>query len=229
MIPSDSIRAAAAAASNARHDHDGAADHHGGEHRDPADVGEQPERAQCHAIAAVAQHECQLQRPVEAAAVAVDDALGETRGAGAVDDVADILRADHRLRRRRRLRDAPRPEFLPRRSRTAMSEAQRCAHPRRARRQRIDARAVLAGGKHRTRRRVLDHAGDRRITDRDIEGHRHAARAQDAEQQQRELEAVVHEHRDAIAGRESRGGQSVGDLRGRALELRPASAGAAPR
>ena len=82
-------------------------------------------------------------------------------------------------------------------------------------------RAQWAPEANTARCRVVDHAGDRRVTDRDVERHRHAARAQDAEQQQRELEAVVHEHRDALAGRKPRGGESVSDLRGRALELHP--------
>ena len=47
------------------------------------------------------------------------------------------------------------------------------------------------------------------------------ARAQNPEQQQRELEAVVHEHRDAIAVPEPLGRKPVGDLRAVVLELRP--------
>ena len=110
-----------------------------------------------------------------------------------------------------------------------MSDAQRRPDHRRACRQRIDARAMrarCANGARTAASSIIPATAASR--DRDIQGHGHAARAQDAEQQQGELEAVVHEQRDARAAAQARGGQSVGDLCRLALELRPASAGAAP-
>ena len=58
------------------HHHDGAAGEEAAQHRQPADVGEQSHRADRHGAGVVAQRYADVIGPLEAPAMAVDDALG---------------------------------------------------------------------------------------------------------------------------------------------------------
>ncbi len=217
------MSSSAAPVLKARHDDDRTADVDGAQHRDPGDVGEQSQGAKRHAVAAVAQGDGEIRRPMHAAPVGVNDALGHAGRAGTVDDVAFLVRTDRAGPVRRCGREPP-GERRPTGARRPQADAQRRRDRRMSIPQAVDAREVPCGREHHARVRIGDHRRDRIVGDRDVQRHGDAGRAQDAEQQDRHFQAVVHQQDHAVTGLETERAQAVRRARGLPFELRPGQA-----
>ena len=171
-------------------------------------------------------------RPVIAAAVRVHDALGQAGGARAVDDVALAVRVRPRPAgavvacRAMPGRDLDPVAVAQARRRRACGSCPASCPPRAARRRgaQCSPEAAIAGGAA-----VAHHRGDGRIAHRRVERHDGHARLAGAEQQQRHLGAVLHQHREPRTRREIQLQQTVRHLVRRSVELGPGPAGAPRR
>ena len=205
-----------------RHDHQRAADQDRRQHRGPADVRVQPERAQRNRATVVAQRQREIRRPVHPAGVAVNDALRQPGRARAVDDVALRFRQRSQRRRLGRLPVAPARELLPAGCRWLDAQPQQRGRQATRRCEPLDASALLAARRNGGGPAVADHRGHGIIRHRQVERHDADAGLAGPEQHLGHLGAVVHQHCDSRPGLEPLAPQAVADPIGGAIELAPA-------
>ena len=190
------------------------------EHADPGDVRVQADRDERSRTAVVAQRDREVVRPVAASGVRVHDALGHARGAGAVDDVQELVAGDGRERTvRPRERQEPVPVEPARVCFAGLHEqAKRVAA---AIAQGVDPAALVASRDDCPSAAVAQHAEHGLVRDRQVDRHGDGARAHDAEQRVYGRGFARHQHRHALAGADAACGKRGGHCRDAAMELAP--------